>query len=84
MARRVEHVLHTHLLRHVRMGAYPDSAGCNLPQQRIEFKPGPTVGKRINPNKHTIHLEKLIAHLIGRLFAVNGRFRVDVERRERR
>ena len=83
MPRRVEHLLHAHPLRHVEMSAHPDSTGRDLPQQRIELEPGSAVGKRINPHKHTIHLEKLISYFIGRFFAVNRRFRVDVERCER-
>ena len=64
-------------------GCLPRFHGMRSPAATHRVQTGSTVGKRINPNKHTIHLEKLIAHLIGRLFAVNGRFRVDVERCER-
>jgi len=48
----------------------------------IEHSAGLSSTDRINPHKHSICCEKLLAHLVGELLVENRRLSVNVEHRE--
>ena len=82
MFRSVQDFLDAHLDDHVGVRADPGSARCDIAQYRIEHSAGLSSTDRINPHKHSICCEKLLADLVGELLVKNRRLSVNVQHRE--
>src|SRR5215469_2630895 len=82
MLRAMQDFLHAHLEDHVRVCADPRAACSDIAQQDIERHTGLTSTERINPHKHPIDRQKLLAHLVRELFIIDCGFGIDAQHRQ--
>jgi hypothetical protein len=65
------------------MSADPHPSGRNIPKHCIELRPGLAAGNRIDPDEHTIDVQKLLAHTVCHVVGINCWLRANAECRQR-
>ena len=66
------------------MGAHPNAALRDLPQQSVENGAVASLMNRVDPDEHPIERNQLSAHGVEDLVLVDHRFRIDADIGERR
>ena len=75
----VQNFFNPHLEDHVGVRADPRAVRGDVAQQRVEFISGLAALDRIDPDKHPVGAQELLAHLIGEGLVVDRRLGIDAD-----